>query len=77
MLNLQSSDIKKDIRGFKARISSAREKLAALPVGYLGHTEHKKREKQCRDLQDDIRHCEQLIKYASTGIDLLKQERET
>ena len=64
MLQLTNADIREDIREFKQRIQTAREKLAELPEGYLPYTEHKKREKQRRDLQAEIEHVQKLIRYA-------------
>lgn len=73
-MELTMSEIKEDIRDFKDRISLANKKLAELPVGPLPLWEHKKREKQTRDLQDEIRHYEQIIRYAQQALDEEKGE---
>ena len=75
IMDLTISDIKADIEGYQARITEAHRKLAALPVGYLPLKEHRRREKQCRDLQDDIRHCERHCEYGKEGIKIRMKER--
>jgi len=74
LITLTNDLILDDIAGFEQRIQIAREKLAVLPEGYLPYTEHKKREKQHRELQADISHIENLIKYAHEGIELHEQD---
>jgi len=71
-MNLTISDIEKDISGFRARIQMAQNELAALPEGYLPFKQHKRREKQQRDLQVEIKHVNILIGYAIEGIELRK-----
>ena len=63
------TDIEKDIQGYQARISATQSKLAGLPTGHLPYTEHKKREKQRRDLQAEIKHVQKLIGYARNECD--------
>ena len=75
-MNLKISDIKKDITGFKARISEARGKLAELPAGHLPYPEYKKREKIRREYKADIKHYKTLIDYAAEGIEIRQQEEE-
>ncbi len=63
-MDLTDSEIKEDIQEFEKRISAAREKIDDLPEGRLPFGEHKKRELQRRQFEDDIRHIEKLIGYA-------------
>jgi hypothetical protein len=62
---LTDREIREDIHNFEKRISTAREKLAMLPGGQLPFPEHKKREKQRREMQADIQHVQKLIGYAA------------
>lgn len=68
-IELTTESILKDIEGFQARISEAKNKLAGLPGGYLSYPEHKKREKQRRELEDEIDHVKILIGYAEEALD--------
>lgn len=69
MKMLTDKEIQQDIQEFQDRISAARGKLAGLPDGRLPFPEHKKREKQRRELEDDIRHFQKIITYAREGLD--------
>ncbi len=71
---LPDQEIKEDIQNYEKRISTAREKLAMLPGGHLPFPEHKKREKQRRELEGEIEHVRNLIKIAREGIALIQQE---
>lgn len=73
-MDLTVEDIKNDILSFQERISVAQTKLNILPTGYLPRPEYKKLEKQRRDLQGEIFHIENLIKYAREGIVILESE---
>ena len=68
-IELTTEDILKDIEGYRDRIAAAREKLAALPAGHLPYPQHKKREKQRRELQAEIEHVQKLIEYANEAIE--------
>jgi hypothetical protein len=70
------TDVEKDIQRYQARMSTARSKLADLPTGYLPYQEYKKREKQRRELQADIKHLQQLMNYANEGVALRLQEEK-
>jgi len=74
MIDLTVHDIEQEIRKFQERISKAKTKLSGLPVGYLPYLEYKKREKQRRDLQADIKHLQQLMSYANESVALRRQE---
>ena len=63
-MSLSISDIDADIQEFEARISSARDKLDMLPTGHLPYPDHKKREKQRRDLLAEIKHVQKMRGYA-------------
>ena len=76
MINLTTGMISRDIEKFNERISKAQKQLEELPTGFLPFKDHKTREKQRRECESEVRHVRQLIRYASTGLDLLKQERE-
>lgn len=65
---LTDREIREDIHNFEKRISATREKLAMLPGGHLPFPEHKKREKQRRELQADIQHVHKLIGYATEAL---------
>ena len=67
-LHLTDKEIQKDIESFQDKILETKEKLAGLPVGPLSHLAHKAREKQQRNLIDDIRHYETIIGYAREGL---------
>jgi len=73
-MDLSISDIKDDISEYQERIQTTRQKLIGLPEGYLPYPEHKKREKQRRELQADIKHLQQLMGYANEGVVLRRQE---
>jgi hypothetical protein len=64
MLILTDEDILQDIENFKKRIQDARGKLDMLPTGHLPYPEHKKREKQRRDLLAEIKHVQKMRGYA-------------
>jgi hypothetical protein len=68
MLILTDDDIREDIRGFERRIQDAKDKLAALPEGYLPYQEHKKREKARRVLEDDVAHVRRIIHIAEESL---------
>jgi len=70
-MNLTVEQIETDIAGFRARIQTAQAKFAALPKGYMPYSEHKKREKVRRACEAEVKHCQQLIKYAQEGVALL------
>lgn len=61
---LTDREIREDIAAFQDRTTAAKEKLSNLPGGYLDFKKHKKREKQRRQLEDDIRHLKKLQGYA-------------
>ena len=65
MIKLTAHEIEQDIAGFQKRISSAQNKLDRLPVGRLPYPEHKKREQQRRQLEDDIRHVKKMAGWAT------------
>ena len=67
-IQLTPEDIEQDIENFLTRIEQAKAKLANLPTGYFPYSEHKKREKQRRDLQTEIKHVENLIRIAQEGL---------
>jgi len=69
-MNLTISDIEKDIARYKDRIQTAQNELIALPEGYLPFKQHKRRAKQRRDLQAEIKHVNILIGYAREGISI-------
>ena len=68
MLLLTDEDIQEDIRGFERRIQEARDKFSELPTGHLAYPQHKKREKQRRDLQAEIKHVQGLILIAKEAL---------
>jgi len=72
IMNLTVEQIEKDIVGFQSRIAKAKNELAGLPEGYLQFKQHKRREKQRRDLQAEVTHVNILIGYAQEGIELRK-----
>lgn len=65
---LTDDEIKQDILEFQDRISRRREKLENLPTGRLPYSEHRKREKVRRDLEDDIRHIQKLVQLATEAL---------
>jgi len=69
-MNLTVEQIEKDITEFQNRIAKAKTDLAALPEGYLPFKQHKRREKQRRDLKSEIEHVNILIGYAREGISI-------
>jgi len=73
-MDLSILDIKDYISEYQERIQTARKKLTNLPAGHLPYQEHKKREKQRRELQADIKRRQRLISYASEGVELRRQE---
>ena len=73
-MDISVADIEQDIEEFQERISSAQTKLAGLAAGHLSYPEHQKRKKQYRELQTNISHYENLIKYAHEGIAILQRE---
>lgn len=75
-MNLTISDIEKDIAGFRARIQTAKAELAVLPDGYLPFKQHKRRAKQRRDLQAEIKHVNILIGYAREGISIRQSDKQ-
>jgi hypothetical protein len=75
-MNLTIEDIQRNIAGFQERISKAQTELTALPKGYLPFKQHKRREKQRRDLQAEIKHVNILIGYAKEGISIRQKEME-
>ena len=74
IMNLTVSDIEQDIIEFEQRIEAARQQLAGLPEGHLSYPVHKKREKQRRDLQAEVRHYKQLVSYALEGVEIRLKE---
>jgi hypothetical protein len=74
MIDLTVHDIEQEMSKFHERISKAKTKLADLPTGYLPYQEYKKREKQRRGLQSDIKHLQQLMSYANESVALRRQE---
>ncbi len=68
-MELTKKEIIEDIQTFEDRILLNKQKLSRLPVGPLSYQKHKEREKQQRDLLDDIRHYEQIIEYAKEAIE--------
>jgi len=74
IMDLSISDIKNDISEYQERIQTARQKLIDLPAGHLSYPEHKKREKQRRELHADIKHLQQLKSYANEGVALCRQK---
>lgn len=73
-MDLTIQEIKEDIAGYEDRIHLAKLNLANLPAGHLPFREHKKREKQRREYRSEIKHCEQLIRYAREGIAIRLKE---
>lgn len=67
-MNLTISDIEKDISGFRSRIQTAQNEIAALPNGRLSFKEYKNRERIRRECEAEIKHVKQLIGYAREGI---------
>ena len=61
--------IRQDIEGFKVRITETRAKLDALPARTNSQVEYKKVAKQRRDLEADINHLHNLLRYAWAGLD--------
>lgn len=68
MQQITIKDIKEDIAAFEARISAAQTKLDMLPDGFLPISEHKRREKQRKDLLDEIDHVKRLLGYAREAL---------
>jgi len=68
MILLTDEELQKDLAGFDRRLQASREKLAALPDGYLPYQEHKKREKTRRILESDRRHIQNLIHIAEEAL---------
>ena len=75
-MSLTVNEIKKDIAEYEDRIHSARLSLHYLPKGKLPYKEHKRCEKLKRKYRGEVKHCEQLIKYANEGIELRLKESE-
>jgi hypothetical protein len=74
-MKLNNQMILADIRGFKARIQTAKVKLAALPSDQpFSYKERKKREKQRRDLTGEIDHVNNLITIARSALKPLAVE---
>ena len=73
-MDISVDDIQKDIIEFKQRIEAARQQLAGLPSGHLSYPVHKKREKQRRDLQAEVRYYKQLVSYAREGVEIRLKE---
>ena len=71
---LTDQEIRGDIQNYEQRITAAREKLAMLPEGYLSFANHKKREKERRELQTEIQHVQTLIRYAQGALKECDQE---
>jgi len=69
-MSITISDIKRHIVEYKARIEVSKFSLANLPKERLPFKEHKKREGQLREYRAEIKHCEQLIRYAREGVEL-------
>ena len=68
-MKLSNQIILRDIEGFKARIQTARDRLAAMPSDQpFSYKERKKREKQRRDLTGEIDHVLNLIAIAETAL---------
>jgi len=65
---LTNEMILEDIAEFQSRIQVVRRKLAKLPAGHLPYPEHKKREKQRKDLQAEIEHVQKMIGYAREAL---------
>ncbi len=76
-MNITIEDIQRDIAEFRARIQTAQAELAALPEGYLPLKQHKRREKQRRDLQAEIEHVNILVGYAKEGIAIRQGDTDT
>ena len=67
-MDITVADIEQDIKNFKDRISATKNKLEMLPVGFLPYPQHKKREKQRRDLKAEINHVQGLIAIAQEAL---------
>ena len=65
---LTDDEIKNDIQSFQDMIFRAKEKLADLPGGHLPYSEHRKRELQRRQLEDEIKHVQKLIEIATEAL---------
>jgi len=76
IMNLTVEQIEKDIAGYEARIQTAQAELAVLPEGYLPFKQHKRREKQRRNLQGEIKHVNILIRYAREGISIRQSDKQ-
>ncbi len=57
---LTDQEIKEDIQNYEQRIVAVRKKLESLPAGRLPFPEHKRREKQRRELQADLTHVKKI-----------------
>ena len=68
-MELTNNEIKADIQAFEDRITEARHKLSELPVGPLSFIKAKARDKQTRDLQNDIKHYQKIIGYAEEALE--------
>lgn len=68
MLELTVADIDQDITDFEKRIEKAKDRLRALPSGWLPYAQHRKREKLRQDLQAEIEHVKRLIGYAREAL---------
>ncbi|MBC8394273.1 MAG: hypothetical protein H8E17_17105 [Deltaproteobacteria bacterium] len=68
-IELTTESILKDIEGYQTRISAAQNKLESLPAGRLPYPQHKRRQKQRRELEGEIQHVENLIRIANEAIE--------
>ena len=68
-LELTNEIILNDIKGFKARIQTARDRLAALPCGqFLSYKERKKYQAKRREFEGEIVHINNLIAIARSAL---------
>lgn len=68
-LELSEQDIRQEIRGFQARLSEARRKLAGLPVIASDWQARKKLRIQRQALEAEVSHVEGLIGLAREALE--------
>jgi hypothetical protein len=76
-LILTQADIEADIDAYQARIQSARDKLATMPVTASSYQDGKKLKTQRRAIQDEINHVFRILAYAEAArLDCQEKKRD-
>jgi len=65
---ITDAELNQDLEGFYDRLAATRDKLDALPTGYLPYSQHKCRQQKRRAYEEEIAHVKRLIGIAEKAL---------